>query len=48
MPFYHAEEATRAIKGVLGSHYKFDPTPWYRAIYVPKSKCQLVEDEGMH
>ncbi|KAI8914335.1 fatty acid desaturase-domain-containing protein [Gorgonomyces haynaldii] len=46
MPFYHAEEATRAIKKVLGPHYRFDPNPWYKAVWVSRKKCQFVEDEG--
>jgi len=33
MPHYHAEEATRAIKGLLGDYYLFDNTPIATALY---------------
>ncbi|KAJ6428004.1 hypothetical protein OIU84_023419 [Salix udensis] len=33
MPHYHAMEATRAMKPVLGEFYQFDDTPVYKAIW---------------
>ncbi|KAJ1926604.1 hypothetical protein IWQ60_003647 [Tieghemiomyces parasiticus] len=46
MPHYHAEEATRAIKKVLGPYYYIDNTPWYQALWDTHATCHFVEDEG--
>ena len=46
MPFYHAKEATEALKGVLGPYYMQDNTPIAHALYRSFSNCQYVEDTG--
>ncbi|VFQ60060.1 unnamed protein product [Cuscuta campestris] len=47
MPHYHAMEATEAIKPVLGEYYRFDDTPFYKAIWREAKECLYVEeDEG--
>ncbi|KAH8551139.1 delta-12 fatty acid desaturase [Umbelopsis sp. PMI_123] len=46
MPHYHAEEATRHIKKVLGKHYHFDSTPIPLALWRSWRNCRFVEDEG--
>lgn len=45
MPFYHAQEATEAIKKVIGNYYFCDKTPIPHALYRAYSCCQYV-DEG--
>lgn len=46
MPFYHAQEATEAMKKVLGPYYLKDETPIAKALYRAFSTCQYVEDKG--
>lgn len=46
MPFYHAQEATEAIKSVIGKYYLKDDTPIAEAVYHSFSTCQYVEPEG--
>eukprot|EP00599_Poterioochromonas_sp_BG-1_P009902 CAMPEP_0173144552 /NCGR_PEP_ID=MMETSP1105-20130129/7293_1 /TAXON_ID=2985 /ORGANISM="Ochromonas sp., Strain BG-1" /LENGTH=444 /DNA_ID=CAMNT_0014058239 /DNA_START=127 /DNA_END=1461 /DNA_ORIENTATION=+ len=46
MPFYHAQEATEAIKKVLGQYYLKDDTPIAVALWRSYSCCQYVEDDG--
>jgi len=46
MPFYHAQEATKAIKEVLGPYYMEDKTPTNHALWRAFSNCQYVEDTG--
>ncbi|KAL6522401.1 Delta(12)-fatty-acid desaturase [Orobanche minor] len=47
MPHYHAMEATKAIKPILGSYYQFDRTPVYKAVWREAKECVYVEpDEG--
>nr|WPH61288.1 fatty acid desaturase 2 [Bougainvillea sp.] len=47
MPHYHAMEATKAIKPILGEYYQFDGTPVYKAIWREAKECIYVEaDEG--
>jgi omega-6 fatty acid desaturase (delta-12 desaturase) len=46
MPFYHAVEATEAIKKVCGEYYLKDDTPIASACYNSFKQCQFVEDEG--
>ncbi|XVF07357.1 hypothetical protein REPUB_Repub06bG0131300 [Reevesia pubescens] len=47
MPHYHAMEATKAIKPILGEYYQFDGTPVYKALFREAKECIYVEpDEG--
>lgn len=47
MPHYHAMEATKAIKPILGDYYQFDGTPVYKATWREAKECIYVEpDEG--
>ncbi|KAK1281768.1 hypothetical protein QJS10_CPB22g01488 [Acorus calamus] len=47
MPHYHAMEATKAIKPILGEYYQFDGTPIYKATWREARECIYVEpDEG--
>ncbi|KAK4753687.1 hypothetical protein SAY87_001791 [Trapa incisa] len=45
MPHYHAMEATRAIRPLLGDYYRFDGTPVYKAIWREARECLYVEQE---
>ena len=47
MPHYHAMEATKAIKPILGEYYHFDETPIYKAMWREAKECMYVEpDKG--
>ncbi|KAJ3206495.1 Delta(12)-fatty-acid desaturase [Clydaea vesicula] len=46
MPHYHAQEATEAIKKVLGSYYKFDNKGIFQALIDTMNECRYVEDTG--
>nr|ACH43025.1 omega-6 fatty acid desaturase [Glycine max] len=47
MPHYHATEATNAMKPILGEYYRFDDTPFYKALWREARECLYVEpDEG--
>ncbi|CAK9140972.1 unnamed protein product [Ilex paraguariensis] len=47
MPHYHAMEATKAIKPILGEYYQFDGLPFYKAMWREARECIYVEpDEG--
>ncbi|KAL6592695.1 hypothetical protein ACP70R_049370 [Stipagrostis hirtigluma subsp. patula] len=46
MPHYHAAEATRAIRPVLGEYYRFDATPIARAAWRAAKECVYVEPDG--
>uniref|UniRef100_A0A7N1A648 Uncharacterized protein n=1 Tax=Kalanchoe fedtschenkoi TaxID=63787 RepID=A0A7N1A648_KALFE len=43
MPHYHAMEATKAIKPILGSYYQFDGTPFIQAMWREAKECIYVE-----
>lgn len=47
IPFYHADEATEAIKPVMGRHYRADvtdgPIGFIKALYKSARMCQWVE-----
>uniref|UniRef100_A0A6V7QX24 Fatty acid desaturase N-terminal domain-containing protein n=1 Tax=Ananas comosus var. bracteatus TaxID=296719 RepID=A0A6V7QX24_ANACO len=45
MPHYHAMEATRAIKPILGDYYQFDATPVLQAMWREARECVYVEPE---
>ncbi|OQS02342.1 fatty acid desaturase [Thraustotheca clavata] len=46
MPFYHAAEATEAIKPLLGKYYLIDSTPIPMALWRSYTHCKYVEDDG--
>ncbi|KAJ7974878.1 Fatty acid desaturase [Quillaja saponaria] len=47
MPHYHAMEATKAMKPILGKYYQFDSTPVYKALWREAKECLYVQpDEG--
>ncbi|CAK8571018.1 unnamed protein product [Lathyrus sativus] len=47
MPHYHAMEATKAVKPILGEYYHFDGTPVYKAMWREAKECLYVDpDEG--
>jgi omega-6 fatty acid desaturase / acyl-lipid omega-6 desaturase (Delta-12 desaturase) len=43
MPHYHAQEATEALKGVLGKHYRFDSMPVSKALWRTANRCHYVD-----
>ncbi|BBN00844.1 omega-6 fatty acid desaturase / acyl-lipid omega-6 desaturase (Delta-12 desaturase) [Marchantia polymorpha subsp. ruderalis] len=43
MPHYHAEEATKVLKPILGRYYQFDGTPVYKALWREMKECVYVE-----
>ncbi|GAA0168232.1 hypothetical protein LIER_22995 [Lithospermum erythrorhizon] len=45
MPHYHAMEATKAIKPILGEYYQFDGTPVFKAMYREVKECIYVEPD---
>lgn len=45
MPHYHAMEATKAIKPILGEYYQFDGTPIYKALWREAKECVYVEPD---
>lgn len=46
MPFYHHEEATRAMAPILGKYRLYDATPIPLAVWRISSMCHVVDDEG--
>ncbi|XP_047316729.1 delta(12) acyl-lipid conjugase (11E,13E-forming)-like [Impatiens glandulifera] len=45
MPHYHAKEATEAVKPILGDYYKFDSTPFLKAMWREASQCIYVQQD---
>jgi hypothetical protein len=43
IPHYHAQEATDAIKPILGKYYHEDKRSWTGALYSSFTDCQWVE-----
>ena len=48
MPHYHAQEATEAIKGLLGPYYVFDDTPVTSALWTSYTTCTAVKEDPLH
>jgi omega-6 fatty acid desaturase (delta-12 desaturase) len=46
IPHYHAQEATEAIKPLLGDYYLSDNTPFFEALYRSFGNCRCVPDKG--
>ena len=46
MPHYHAEEATKAIKPILGSYYQFDGTPVLESLWREFKLCVFVDADS--
>lgn len=46
MPHYHAQEATAAIRKLLGPYYLKDDRRIWSALWSSWTKCRFVEDEG--
>ena len=46
LPFYHATEATAALRRALGAYYLKDETPLLQATWRAWTQCRFVEDEG--
>jgi len=46
IPHYHAVEATKHVKKVLGKYYFLDNTPIWTALLQTTRECKLVEDNG--
>eukprot|EP00271_Cylindrocystis_brebissonii_P010066 TRINITY_DN2615_c0_g1_i1.p1 TRINITY_DN2615_c0_g1~~TRINITY_DN2615_c0_g1_i1.p1 ORF type:complete len:391 (+),score=62.08 TRINITY_DN2615_c0_g1_i1:26-1198(+) len=46
MPHYHAMEATKAIKPILGSYYRFDSTPIPQALWRDVGHCVYVSPDA--
>lgn len=45
MPFYHAQEATEAVKKVLGEYYYHDPTPVFQALRRSWAYCKFIDEK---
>jgi len=45
MPFYHAQEATEAVKPILGDFYRFDNTHWMKAIW-KNFACEVAQPDS--
>ncbi|KAF2768075.1 fatty acid desaturase [Teratosphaeria nubilosa] len=48
IPFYHAEEATEAIKPLLGDRYKKDTTPFLQALWQTYRSLKYVQPAKSH
>jgi len=45
MPFYHAKEATEAVKPLLGEFYRFDSAHWIKALW-QNFPCETVQPDS--
>jgi len=52
MPHYHAQEATEAVKPLLGDYYRFDDTPIAKALWNSYRDCDVLypdsKQQGVH
>jgi len=52
MPHYHAQEATEAVKGLLGEYYRYDNTPIATALWNSFRDCTFLypddNQKGVH
>jgi omega-6 fatty acid desaturase (delta-12 desaturase) len=46
MPHYHAMEATKVIRPILGDYYQYDGTPLLKAIWREAKECVYVEPDN--
>jgi omega-6 fatty acid desaturase (delta-12 desaturase) len=46
MPHYHAQEATEALKGVMGEWYMYSDEGVVKSVWKMWTECRFVEDEG--
>ena len=46
MPFYNHEEATAAMRPILGKYYLKDDTPIAKALWRSWTQCKFVQKEG--
>ena len=44
MPFYHAQEATEAMRQIMGTFYLKDETPIARATWRAHYNCKFIDD----
>ena len=42
IPHYHAKRATEALRAAFPDHYRYDPTPVYKALWRVVTKCNVV------
>ncbi|XP_078431089.1 delta(12)-fatty-acid desaturase FAD2-like [Wolffia australiana] len=45
LPHYHAVEATKAIRPVIGEYYQYDRTPIIKAMWREANECLFVESD---
>lgn len=45
IPFYHGREATKAIKEVMGQHYRYEGESMWVSLWKVMRSCQYVDDE---
>jgi len=52
MPHYHAEEATAAVRPLLGDYYRYDNTPIHKALWNSFRDCTVLypdhKQQGVH
>jgi omega-6 fatty acid desaturase (delta-12 desaturase) len=48
IPFYHAEEATKAIIPVLGQRYHRDERPFLKTLVETYTTCEYVHDVNLN
>ncbi|EGV61162.1 omega-6 fatty acid desaturase (delta-12 desaturase) [Yamadazyma tenuis] len=46
IPFYNARDATKAIREVMGDHYRYDGTSMWIALWSCIRACQFVDDDN--